>query len=192
MLSCGPWCQGPVLLQMLSLLNEVDLKALGHNSKDYVHLLAEVMNLCFADRERYYGDPRFVDVPMETLLSRAYAQERLKTIRNDRAFGEMPPAGAVAGHVAGHASEAVGRRRRAGTAGRHLLRLRRRFAGQRLFGDAERRVLGKPGHSRARALPVVARLAVVGRSQPHLRRRAGQAAAGSRPIRRWRCARASS
>jgi gamma-glutamyltranspeptidase / glutathione hydrolase len=101
-LSCGPWCQGPVLLQMLSLLSEVDLKALGHNSKDYVHLLAEVMNLCFADRERYYGDPRFVDVPMETLLSRAYAQERLKTIRNDRAFGEMPPAGAVASHVAGH------------------------------------------------------------------------------------------
>lgn len=101
-LSCGPWCQGPVLLQMLSLLGEVDLEALGHNSKDYVHLLAEVMNLCFADRERYYGDPRFVDVPMETLLSRTYAQERLKTIRSDRAFGEMPPAGTVDGHVAGH------------------------------------------------------------------------------------------
>lgn len=101
-LSCGPWCQGPILLQMLSLLNEVDLKALGHNSKAYVHLLAEVMNLCFADREHFYGDPRFVDVPMERLLSRAYAQERLKTIRDDRAFGEMPPPGHVAGHVAGH------------------------------------------------------------------------------------------
>jgi len=101
-LSCGPWCQGPVLLQMLSLLNEVDLKALGHNSTGYVHLLAEVMNLCFADREHFYGDPRFVDVPMETLLSRAYAQERLKTIHNDRAFGEMPPPGHVEGHVGGH------------------------------------------------------------------------------------------
>jgi gamma-glutamyltranspeptidase/glutathione hydrolase len=100
-LSCGPWCQGPALLQMLSMLNEVDLKALGHNSKEYIHLLAEVMNLCFADREHYYGDPRFVDVPMETLLSRAYAQERLKTISNDRAFGEMPPPGPIAGHVAG-------------------------------------------------------------------------------------------
>lgn len=99
-LSCGPWCQGPVLLQMLSMLNEIDLEALGHNSREYVHLLAEVMNLCFADRERYYGDPRFVDVPMETLLSRAYAQERLKTIRSDRAFGGMPPPGAVPGHVA--------------------------------------------------------------------------------------------
>src|SRR5262245_23287834 len=101
-LSCGPWCQGPVLLQMLSLLNDVDLEALGHNSKQYVHLLAEVMNLCFADRERYYGDPHFVDVPMATLLSRDYAQMRLKTIRDDRAFGEMPPPGDVPGHIAGH------------------------------------------------------------------------------------------
>lgn len=101
-MSCGPWCQGPVLLQMLSMLDEIDLKSLGHNSKAYVHLLAEVMDLCFADRERYYGDPRFVDVPMETLLSRPYAQERLKSIRNDRAFGEMPPAGSIPGHFAGH------------------------------------------------------------------------------------------
>jgi gamma-glutamyltranspeptidase / glutathione hydrolase len=101
-MSCGPWCQGPVLLQMLSMLADVDLRALGHNSKAYVHLLAEVMNLCFADRERYYGDPRFVDVPMQTLLSRDYAQQRLKTIRNDRAFGEMPPPGSIPGHVAGH------------------------------------------------------------------------------------------
>ncbi|MBM3650141.1 MAG: gamma-glutamyltransferase family protein [Alphaproteobacteria bacterium] len=102
-LSCGPWCQGPVLLQMLTLLAETDLAALGHNSKDYVHLLVEVMNLCFADRERYYGDPRFVDVPMATLLSQPYARERLKTIRRDRAFGEMPPPGVVPGHVAGSA-----------------------------------------------------------------------------------------
>lgn len=105
-LSCGPWCQGPVLLQMLAMLNEVDLQALGHNSKEYVHLLAEVMNLCFADRERYYGDPLFVDVPMQTLLSRAYAQARLKTIRGDRAFGEMPPPGAVTGHRAGSTGKA--------------------------------------------------------------------------------------
>jgi gamma-glutamyltranspeptidase/glutathione hydrolase len=95
-----------VLLQMLSMLNEVDLKALGHNSKEYIHLVAEVMNLCFADRERYYGDPRFVDVPMETLLSRAYAQERLKTIRNDRAFGKMPPAGRTGSHGPGSAQKA--------------------------------------------------------------------------------------
>ncbi len=48
---------------MLSLLQGVDLKALGHNTPAYVHLVAEAMKLCFADRERYYGDPRFVDVP---------------------------------------------------------------------------------------------------------------------------------
>jgi len=101
-MSCGAWCQGPVLLQMLSMLNEVDLESLGHNSREYVHLLAEVMNLCFADRERYYGDPRFVDVPIETLLSRPYVHERLKAIRHDRAFTEMPPAGSIPGHVAGH------------------------------------------------------------------------------------------
>ena len=67
-LSCGPWCQGPVLLQMLSLLAADDLAALGHNTPAYVHLVAEVMKLCFADRERYYGDPRFVHVPMDALL----------------------------------------------------------------------------------------------------------------------------
>jgi gamma-glutamyltranspeptidase / glutathione hydrolase len=104
-LSCGPWCQGPVLLQMLSLLDEIDLRSLGHNSTDYVHLLVEVMDLCFADRERWYGDPRFVDVPMATLLSREYARERLKLIRSDRAFGEMPPAGDIPGHVAGRARQ---------------------------------------------------------------------------------------
>ncbi len=63
--SCGPWCQGPVLLQMLSVLAGDDLGALGHNTPDYVHLVAEAMKLCFADRERYYGDPRFVRVPMD-------------------------------------------------------------------------------------------------------------------------------
>jgi gamma-glutamyltranspeptidase/glutathione hydrolase len=96
-LSCGPWCQGPVLLQMLALLEGDDLRALGHNSPAYVHLVAEAMKLCFADRERYYGDPRFVDVPMDALLSPAYAQARRRLIRDDRAWAEMPPAGDVGG-----------------------------------------------------------------------------------------------
>ncbi len=72
-LACPPWCQGPVLLQMLSLLAGDDLVALGHNTPAYVHLVTEVMKLCFADRERYYGDPRFVPVPMDTLLAPSYA-----------------------------------------------------------------------------------------------------------------------
>ena len=93
-MSCGPWCQGPVLLQMLSLLDGDDLRALGHNSTAYVHLVTEVMKLCFADRERYYGDPRVVDVPMAALLSRAYAGARRKLV-GDTASPGMPPAGDV-------------------------------------------------------------------------------------------------
>jgi gamma-glutamyltranspeptidase/glutathione hydrolase len=96
-MSCGPWCQGPVLLQALSLLDGHDLEALGHNSPAYVHVLTEALKLCFADRERYFGDPRFVDVPMDALLSPAYAAERRRLIREDRAWPEMPPAGTVAG-----------------------------------------------------------------------------------------------
>lgn len=92
-MTCGPWCQGPVLLQMLSLLAGMDLKALGHNSPAYVHVVTEAMKLAFADRERYYGDPRFVDVPLDRLLSPAYAAERRRLIRDDRAFPGMPPAG---------------------------------------------------------------------------------------------------
>jgi gamma-glutamyltranspeptidase / glutathione hydrolase len=102
-LTCGPWCQGPVLLQMLSLLEGVDLKGLGHNTPAYVHLVTEAMKLCFADRERYYGDPRVVDVPMAALLAPAYAAERRKLI-GERAWPEMPPAGAVSGFTAGAAS----------------------------------------------------------------------------------------
>ena len=103
-MSCGPWCQGPVLLQMLSLLEGYDLKALGHNTPAYMHLVTEVMKLCFADRERYFGDPRFVRVPMETLLSPAYAAERGRLLREDRAWPEMPPAGVVPGFDAALAS----------------------------------------------------------------------------------------
>jgi gamma-glutamyltranspeptidase/glutathione hydrolase len=103
-MSCGPWCQGPVLLQMLSLLEGYDLAAMGHNTPAYVHLVTEIMKLCFADRERYFGDPRFVRVPMETLLSPAYAAERRRLVRADRAWPEMPPAGAVPGFDAAAAA----------------------------------------------------------------------------------------
>ena len=96
-LSCGPWCQGPVLLQFLTLLDGYDLKALGHNSPAYVHLVTEAMKLGFADRERYYGDPRFVKVPMDELLSAPYAARRRELIRIDRAWAEMPPAGRIDG-----------------------------------------------------------------------------------------------
>lgn len=93
--TCGPWCQGPVLQQMLSLLKGYDLPALGHNSVDYIHTAAEAIKLSFADREQYYGDPRFVDVPMDRLLSEAYSAERRAMIRSDEAWPELPPAGKV-------------------------------------------------------------------------------------------------
>jgi gamma-glutamyltranspeptidase/glutathione hydrolase len=96
-MSCGPWCQGPVLLQALSLLDGYDLRALGHNSPAYVHVVTEALKLCFADRERYFGDPRFVRVPMDVLLSPAYAAERRRLIREREAWPTMPPAGAIAG-----------------------------------------------------------------------------------------------
>ncbi|MGH7357056.1 MAG: gamma-glutamyltransferase family protein, partial [Candidatus Rokuibacteriota bacterium] len=90
--ACGFWCQGPVLLEMLNLLDGVDLKALGHNSPAYLHRLIETMKLAFADREAYYGDPNFVTIPAARLLSKDYARERRALIR-DRAWPEMPPAG---------------------------------------------------------------------------------------------------
>ncbi|HUI18821.1 MAG TPA: gamma-glutamyltransferase [Alphaproteobacteria bacterium] len=91
--TCGPWCQGPVLAESLNILKGVDLAGLGHNSPAYVHLLTEAMKLAFADREAYFGDPRFVDVPLETLLSERYAAERRAEIDPARAAPGMPPAG---------------------------------------------------------------------------------------------------
>jgi len=89
---CGFWCQGPVLLQMLNLLEGTDLSALGHNSPAYLHLIAEAVKVAFAEREAYYGDPNVVDVPADMLLSKAHAAERRALIR-ERAWRELPPAG---------------------------------------------------------------------------------------------------
>ena len=95
--TCGAWCQGPVLLQTLALLEGTDLGALGHNSADYVHTLTEALKLAFADREAYYTDPAKGDVPLPTLISPEYAAERKKLIRAGQAWPEMPPAGDVGG-----------------------------------------------------------------------------------------------
>jgi gamma-glutamyltranspeptidase/glutathione hydrolase len=90
--ACGFWCQGPVLLQIFNLLEGVDLKSLGHNSPAYLHRLVEAIKLAFADRDAYYGDPHFVKVPADGLLSKAYAQARRALVR-ERAWPDMPPAG---------------------------------------------------------------------------------------------------
>src|SRR6185437_14865737 len=91
--ACGPWCQGPSLLQALNLVDAAALRALGHNSPGYLHHITEAVKLAFADREAYFGDPRVVDVPIEALLSHEYARRRRSMIRPDRAWPEMPPAG---------------------------------------------------------------------------------------------------
>ena len=62
------------------MLEDDDVQALGHNSPDYIHLVAETLNLSFADRDQFYGDPEFVDVPMEILLSKAYTEERRQAL----------------------------------------------------------------------------------------------------------------
>ncbi len=87
---CGPWTQGPVFLQQLTLLEGYDLPALGHNSADYLHTVVEAAKLAFADRERWYGDPEFADVPMERLLSDEYAAERRRLIDARSASGGVP------------------------------------------------------------------------------------------------------
>src|SRR5499427_5215884 len=91
--ACGPWCQGPSLLQAMNLLDATELHRLGHNSTAYLHRITEAVKLAFADREAYFGDPRMVDVPIEAMLSRDYAIRRRELIRPDQAWPEMPPAG---------------------------------------------------------------------------------------------------
>jgi gamma-glutamyltranspeptidase/glutathione hydrolase len=84
------WCQGPALLQTLAILDGFDLAALGHNTAAYLHVLAEAVKLAFSDRERYYGDPRFVDVPLERLLSDEHAAELRARIGETTALPNLP------------------------------------------------------------------------------------------------------
>jgi gamma-glutamyltranspeptidase / glutathione hydrolase len=81
------WVQGPVMLQALNILENFDLKAMGHNSARYIHTLYQAMNLAFADRDFYYGDPAFTPAPpIKGLLSKDYARARARRIdplRND-------------------------------------------------------------------------------------------------------------
>jgi gamma-glutamyltranspeptidase / glutathione hydrolase len=88
----GPWGQGPVLLQQLALLAGFDLEAMGLGSAEYVHTVTECAKLAFADREAFYGDPDFVDVPLDRLLSPAYNDERRALVR-DEASEELRPGG---------------------------------------------------------------------------------------------------
>ena len=85
-----PWGQGPVFLQQLALLTGYDLSAMDPSSADYIHLVVEAAKLAFADREAWYGDPDFTDVPLAELLSKPYNDERRKLI-TDTASAELRP-----------------------------------------------------------------------------------------------------
>ncbi len=91
--ACDVWCQGISLLQALKIIEGCDLAKLGHNSPDYVHTVAEALNLAFGDREAYVGDPKFVKVPVKALLSDNYATRQRARIDLKRAFGKLPAGG---------------------------------------------------------------------------------------------------
>jgi gamma-glutamyltranspeptidase/glutathione hydrolase len=87
----GFWTQGPVMLEALNILEGYDLHGMGHNSPQYLHTVVEAAKLAFADRDRYYGDPKFSKIPEEILLSKQYAAERRKLIDPAKASMESRP-----------------------------------------------------------------------------------------------------
>jgi gamma-glutamyltranspeptidase / glutathione hydrolase len=120
--ACGPWSQGPMLPQTLNLLAGYDLKAMGHNSVAYIHHLTEALKLAFADRHRYYGDPQFVSVPLDVLLSSEYAPAAHSCragVAGDAARGQRE------GLPASDATARI-RHRRTRAACRHVVCVRRR------------------------------------------------------------------
>jgi gamma-glutamyltranspeptidase/glutathione hydrolase len=87
------WCQAPVLQQTLNILESFDLKAMGHNSPQYVHTVVEAIKLAVADREAHYGDPNFSNIPVDGLLSKEYALARATLIDPRKAHPSLPIAG---------------------------------------------------------------------------------------------------
>ena len=86
------WQQGPVLLQALNILETIDLKSMGYNSPKYIHTIYQAMNLAFADRDFYYGDPDIgPEEPIRGLLSKEYARARARTMNQDRNDPNVKP-----------------------------------------------------------------------------------------------------
>jgi gamma-glutamyltranspeptidase/glutathione hydrolase len=99
----GFWSQGPDMVEALNLLSSYDLAAMKFNSAEYIHTLVEALKLAYADRDTYYGDPRFNHIPEKTLLSQTYADERRKLIGHDASLEFRP--GTVDGKVGVHPSK---------------------------------------------------------------------------------------
>ena len=89
-LKCGPWTQGPALLQQFALLKGFDIAAMDPHGADFVHVVTECAKLAFADREAYYGDPDFAEVPLGVLLSDAYNEERRKLVGETASMALRP------------------------------------------------------------------------------------------------------
>ncbi len=87
------WTQGPMLMQTLNMLENYDLRAMGHNSPAYIHTVAEALKLGFGDREAHYGDPDFSIIPIDGLLSKEYAAERARLIDLETAYPAQPEGG---------------------------------------------------------------------------------------------------
>ena len=87
------WTQGPALMQTLNMLENFDLRSMGHNSPGYIHTVAEAIKLSFGDREAHYGDPDFSTIPIDGLLSKEYAAERSRLIDLETAYPAQPEAG---------------------------------------------------------------------------------------------------
>ena len=88
--TCGPWCQGPALLEALLLMERAGFDGMAHNSPDYLHLMAECLKVAMADREYHFADPAFTEVPIEALLGEAHLAARLAGIDAARAHPGMP------------------------------------------------------------------------------------------------------
>lgn len=89
--NCGPWSQGPVFAESLKLVERAGLESISHNSADYIHLLVESVKAAFSDREYRFGDPLFVDVGLDEIMSDAHIAQRVAAIDKRRAFPGLPP-----------------------------------------------------------------------------------------------------
>src|SRR5262249_36240644 len=99
-LKCGAWTQGPALLEALQILEGFDLKAMGQNSPDAAHLTVEALKLALADRDTYYADPLYADVPLSGLLATSYAAARRGLIDPSHASLALRPGDPRAGRPA--------------------------------------------------------------------------------------------
>ena len=186
---CGAWTQGPYLLEALQILKDIDLKAMGHNRPDAIHTIVETMKLTMADRDTYYADPLFADVPLAPLLSPEYAALRRglidpKAASLERRPGDPRSVKAVLDPAADPARRHVSRSARGGARhhdlrGRRPLRQRRGRDAQRLDGRRRRRY-------RRLAWEPACRASTCGTIIPTSSSPAS--ARGSRCLRRWSCA----